>query len=501
MQMELGLDIIRSYKRLSYTAWHALAELVDNSTQSYFNNSEVLDRAFEKENEKLEVSIVYDKESGLIRVADNSIGMSGDELRHALRIGAKPAIDTGRSQFGMGLKTAACWLGNCWSVRTKRLGETDEFSVLIDVEAVAEGRRDLPTKVNSGLSPDLHYTIIEIRDLNRNFHGRTLGKIRQFLSSMYRVDLRSGMLVLRWQDSVLTWEDSEDRFIKAADGQVYRKAFEFQVGGKNVTGWMGVLALGHGGRPYAGFSILRRGRVIKGFPESWRPESIFGQIQGSNDLINQRLTGEIHLDDFDVSHTKDDIQWVGNEEAEIQEQLKEVAAPYIAVARKPGRSDGPASGPTDVEVKSALDELKIELTSSEMADLLTIEEVPPPEVVKQTLEPMLSAAETRVPDFEAPVGKLEVFGYMVSDGSPNDPYVTVDSASQVRVVVIVNMLHPFFGELAGSEGVLNFLRHCTFDAIAEWQARQMSATIDPETITILKDRLLRLPSRLEMKSG
>ncbi|MCB1013459.1 MAG: ATP-binding protein, partial [Microthrixaceae bacterium] len=121
MELQFGIDVIRSYKRLSYTPWHAFAEFVDNSTQSYFNNQEILDKQFEKDGEKLEVSIVYDRETGKIRVSDNSIGMSEDDLAFALRVGAPPAINSGRSQFGMGLKTAACWFGNHWTVRTKRL--------------------------------------------------------------------------------------------------------------------------------------------------------------------------------------------------------------------------------------------------------------------------------------------------------------------------------------------------------------------------------------------
>ena len=44
MKLELGLDVLRSYKRLPYKAWHALAEFVDNSTQSYFNNKAALDK-------------------------------------------------------------------------------------------------------------------------------------------------------------------------------------------------------------------------------------------------------------------------------------------------------------------------------------------------------------------------------------------------------------------------------------------------------------------------
>jgi hypothetical protein len=55
--LKIGLDAINSYKRLDYTAWHALAEFVDNSTQSYFDNREILDADYKKEREKLTVSI------------------------------------------------------------------------------------------------------------------------------------------------------------------------------------------------------------------------------------------------------------------------------------------------------------------------------------------------------------------------------------------------------------------------------------------------------------
>lgn len=150
IQLELGLNTIQSYKRLSYTPWHALAEFVDNSTQSYFNNQATLDQAFGENREKLDVSIIYDRDNDLIRISDNSIGMSEAELRHALRVGARPANASGRSQFGMGLKTAACWLGNQWTVRTKKLGEETEYTVTVDVEKVASGDNDLPTKQRRG---------------------------------------------------------------------------------------------------------------------------------------------------------------------------------------------------------------------------------------------------------------------------------------------------------------------------------------------------------------
>ncbi len=80
LEMKIGLDAITSYKRLAYTPWHALAEFVDNSTQSYFDNKGTLDAAFSKEGEALEVSIAYEKDAGELRISDNSIGMSLTDL-------------------------------------------------------------------------------------------------------------------------------------------------------------------------------------------------------------------------------------------------------------------------------------------------------------------------------------------------------------------------------------------------------------------------------------
>lgn len=81
--------------------------------------------------------------------------------------------------------------------------------------------------------------------------------------------------------------------------------------------------------------------------------------------------------------------------------------------------------------------------------------------------------------------------------SPNDPYVVTDSAKPHEVIVIVNTSHPHWNQLKGSEGALNYFRHCTYDAVAEWQARSKAARIDPDTIKMLKDALLRLPLEFE----
>ena len=497
IQLQLGLEVIQSYKRLSYTPWHAIAELVDNSTQSYINHREELDRAFTESGEHLVVGIVYDRvQGGMLRVSDNAMGMSYEELTNALRVGFPPEVNAGRSQFGMGMKTSACWIGNLWTIRTKRLGDTNEHTVTVDVNAVASGDGELPYSTEGGKDPQLHYTVIEILNHNRVFQGRTLGAIQDFLRSMYRQDLREGLVTIEWRGNALTWDDSEYEFLKAQDGTSYRKDFSFEVNGKPVSGWVGILD--GGSRAKAGFSILHANRVIRGWPNSWRPESIYGQLQGSNDLINQRLIGEIHLDDFQVSHTKDDILWLGEDEDEVQRKLKEACNDYASVARRARKRNDDERGPSETETQAAVDELKRELASSELADIVSIQVVPPPVAVEQTIRGMTTAVSGRVPTFQATAANFQTLGFLVSDGSVNDPYVVVDATDAQRVSVIINTQHPHWGQLQGSEGVLNYLRHCTYDAIAEWQARHQASTVDPDTIKIYKDRLLRVPLEIEM---
>lgn len=497
IQFRLGLDTISSYKRLDYSPWHAIAEFVDNSTQSFFNNEDALRAAFEAEDDAtLRVDVAYDRDNDLIRVSDNAMGMNRDELDYGLEVGARPANTSGRSKYGMGMKTAACWLGNEWTVRTKKLGETVELQVTINVDTVAGGDRDLPTRELSDQDPAAHYTIIEITQLNRPPRGQTIRKIKDFLSSMYRQDLKDGILDLRWQGEQLGWEFPDDLFLHSRDGSIYKKKFIFEVDEKVAQGWVGILE--RGSRAKAGFSILHAGRVVKGWPESWRPTSIYGQFQGSNDLINQRVVGEIELDDFEVTHTKDDILWFGEEEELVETKLREEAADYIEVAKHRRKGDEGENGPSEIEVKTAIEELEAELSSTEIADLITVEDVPPPEAVEAAIKPIVEGVAEATADFSATIGHLTIRGFTENDMSPNDPYVVADSSGDDAVVVVVNMRHPHVGELEGVAGMLNYLRHCVYDAIAEWQARRRTTAPDPHTIKMLKDRLLRVSMEIEM---
>ena len=507
MQLIIGPDAITSYRRLAYTPWHALAEFVDNSTQSYFDNQHALELQMARDDDKiLTVSIVYDKNddrNGLLRIADNAMGMSRGELERALHVARPPDKTDGRSKYGMGMKTAAAWVGNLWTITTKKLGENVEHTVSVDVNRVARRQADAVVHTTAQKDADRHYTIVEIVDLNRTFQGRTLGKIANFLRSMYRMDIQQGILNLWWRDQLLEWENVGSKLFVSHEGKRYRKTFDFVVENRDVSGWVGILD--KGSRADAGFAILQADRVVRGWPDAWRPSSLYGQFQGSNDLVNQRLVGEIHLDGFEVSHTKDNILWRGNEEEEVEKKLRELCNDYRDFAKARRTKGQDERGPSEVDVKAALEDLENELNSPEMVDHINISAVPPQEAIGSSNERIVeSIVRVSSPTLQGKIMSSPPIAWKVflQPMSVNDVYVYSDCTKPNEITVVVNESHPFWTkELTGSESVRNYLRQCVYDSVAEWQARQKAANIDPDTVKLLKDRLMRVPVEMESHSG
>jgi hypothetical protein len=494
IEMEIGLNSVTAYRRLPYTAWHALAEFVDNSTQNYLNFREDLDQAYEKNGDGLDVSIVYDRGANSLTVADNANGMDLEELKKALRVGVPPENPNGRSKYGLGMKTAAFWFGPKWTIRTTRLGDVKEYVVSVDITKIQKGDAMLDVQERPALA-EKHHTVIEITDLHQQFYIKASKRIRNRLGSMYRKDFTDLGLTLRWQGEILSWGGFEGHLLKDKEGNQYRREFSFPVDGREVKGWAGILY--KGARTDAGFSIMQNKRVIRGWPEAWRPHAIYGDAR--NDLVNQRLVGEIHLDGFDVTHTKDDIQWERDQEDEVEKKLKEAIKDLVAQARtfKKGAAF-PGTGPTPAEIDNAASQIEQELQSSEMIENLEFEEIPDEEMLRVSLGLIASQVQVREkPKISAQVGKLSVAVYLVHDLSPNDPYVILDSAAVEQVTVIVNLNHPYFmTQIGGNDGVLNYFRHCIYDAVSEARARSWSRDINPETIKMIKDKLLRVPFQM-----
>ena len=259
-------DMYATYRRIAYKVWFAIGEFVDNSTQNFFTHSADIEAAIGQPS-SLTVDITYDSKADTLTITDNAHGMNFDELVRAVRLNAPPDDKSGRSEFGMGLKMAACWLGKRWRIVTKRLGSDVEYSVLVDVDRLSQHRPDeIPVQEITGLDPAQHYTRIEIDGLYRKYRANTVTKIIEHLSSIYRRDLKSGRITMLWNGAPLEWTDRPPFEMKLPDGgtRVLRMPVNFEVSGLPVKGYVWVSI--PGAARYAGFHLFRRGRLVVGGP-------------------------------------------------------------------------------------------------------------------------------------------------------------------------------------------------------------------------------------------
>lgn len=492
MQVVIGPEIIRSYKRLSYTPWHAFAEFVDNSTQSFFDNQEELMDANLGDGPPLRVDITYTRSgSGSIRVSDNAMGMSYAEIESALHIGLPPNNKAGRSEFGMGLKTAACWFGNRWSVKTTKFGELGGLEIVFDVEEVASGNRDIQYRQIEAESHE-HYTVVQIDDLNQRMTRHELNRVRRFLESIYREDTDRGVLLLTFNGDSISWKSPVAAGnVHVSDGNPCFLEFpRFEINDKGITGWIAVLE--RGSREDAGFTIIRRGRVIRGYPDCWRPREIFGQPQGSNDLINQRLIGEIHLDDFGVSHTKDGILWDDGEEESLGLALQRISKEYVEIARSYRKRGARRGSPSRATITTAIALLEEEMDSSFLQQVMATNGTVPQERYEQFSDPMMRAVEDNPPTKMYQFRGVTVHMYLTDELPQTDPYLGVNIRADGVVSIAINMNHPHFKSLNGSLGVFNHLKSCTYEGLAQWKVENTWHNQSPASMRAIKDALLRI---------
>jgi len=489
---EIGPQAIKNYSRMSYTMWYALAEFIDNSTQSRLNYGGIIDDVLENEGTPLVVEIDHDRVNKTLSIRDNSIGMTRKKLEEALII-ARPTDDSvGRSQYGMGLKTAACWIGNVWQVVTCEWGSGEEWTATVDVERIASGDTNIPLSVRS-VGTDEHYTKIVISDLHRRIQMRTEETIRAYIGSMYQFDLNSGSLILLYNDDPISAPDEYD-FDTDADGNVMRRDLPAKtINGKKVEGWIGVLR--RGGRKFGGFSLFRNERQIQGYPNAWKPTSIFGGIdgEGANNLVAQRLTGLVKLDGFEVSHTKDAILFRDDEEEQLEDFLKKETDDYRRYATK--RRNHQKSPWSKDKLQDLVKDLENEFTSDEMQDVFDTSTLPPLEVIDGNVKSLSCSTtdEEEIAKFELKKGlKVIIF---VREHSEYEPHVTIQAAADDGTIhVIINGLHPYFTEIESTDAVHECIRQYVYDAISEYRVQKLTSPVTPNSVRRLKNDLLRAES-------
>jgi hypothetical protein len=469
-----GVSILGVLSHLNYKPWYALAEFVDNSVQSHLAAPGGASTDL-----RVYIDLSSTPDGNAIHVRDNSTGIRLADFPRAFRPAAAPADRSGLSEFGMGMKSAACWFARQWSVRTTVEGHDQEHQVDFDVAEIVRSGADSLSVANRSVSFGSHYTEISLRDLYHFPVGKSVHKIKQHLTDIYRVLLRDSVLKLYFNGEELVHtapdilrtpyyrDESHD-----AEAILWSKQIDFDFGeGLEVHGFAALRDVGSASN--AGFSLFRRGRVIEGSgDDGYKPASIFG---AGNSYESQRLFGELHLSGFEVSHTKDGFQWGDNEEAFLsllKEELDVEPLPLLKQAR--GFRKLEANRNSLKAAKEAVDS-----TSKALVDnlpgalpMLLAEAAEEPKEPTQS-DPLVA----RTLDFRHLGQDWRVDVSAHREESSRDFFThsyEFEGGTQLRLSIRLNIAHPFvirFGQ-RDSDGLEVMLRLAVAAVVAEVLARQ-----------------------------
>ena len=324
-----NVGILSLFPHMRYQPWYALGELVDNAIQSYIANRDRL-RDLDIDSKpfggyQLKISIEISRhDGGSIVVTDNAAGIAAVDFQRAFRVAEPPADASGLSQFGVGMKAASAWFAKEFSVRSSALGEVVTREVSFNIpEIVATKSEELEVREEK-TDWSSHFTVVRLWNLNRIPRTKTVAKIRTYLGGIYREFLRNGDVVIELDGEPIGYTDppllQAPRYSEP-DGVVleWRKDVDVHLeSGRRVQGWVAIRESGQASQ--AGLALLYRNKVVQGAGgDAYKPEEIFGK---SNSFRSQRVFGELQMDDFAVTYTKDALVWF-DEEEEFVERLRE----------------------------------------------------------------------------------------------------------------------------------------------------------------------------------
>lgn len=452
------VSILSVLKHMDYRWWFAIAEFVDNSVQSYLSNRHLLE-VVDGGRKPLKVDVEFDHVAGgTLIIRDNAAGIRRADFDRAFKPAAAPPDSTGLSEFGMGMKSASCWCGAIWSVRTSALNEPDEYRVAFDVHEIIRGHTGmLPIQRDAAL-PHAHFTEIRIERLHKLPATKTIGKIKSHLASIYRRFIKNGDLILSFDGEPLAYDEPDVLkmpYFEDENGPPieWRREIDFPLGnGMDVRGFAAIRAVGSTRNP--GFALFRRGRVIEGSgEEGYRPEYIFGR---GNSFESQRLFGELDVSGFEVSHTKNGFQWDENEEPFLELLREHLDAKPSMLKQINGYHPRRAKKDAAEIARKAGESAARALEKDAGAEIARVQSEPPapPRPAQLDQSPLLTERAVEIPFRDTT--------WIVRIELTNDPAVgdwlqiaDRDSSSQGgkrTLTVRMSLSHPFTLQFGGASG-------------------------------------------------
>ena len=422
-------------------------------------------------------------------IKDNAYGMELDDFSRAVKVDSPPETKDGRNEFGMGLKTAASWFGNSWSVESTQFGSTNNYYTEINIQELRDKKLNCIDIISVDCNPEEHGTIVTINNITKRIDAaRTKGKIIQLLESMYRRDLNSGKVNIWFNDVLLHFD--EYKCLEFRD-TIWRKNIDFSFSHNGmlhrVKGFVGILANGGFGR--AGFALFRRGRVvIGGEDQNYKPYRIFQQAQST---IAHKLFGEFDLEDFPVNQAKDGFVWDDGLEDTFVDNLKEHIQEYIIIARMTNKERAKEEEFSEEVSEKIHDEVQNFTVSLSSCNSLSADSVSTNDSVGTTSDDVEKAYEEYLyatnNSEELSVGNERKYSIQINEVIKKDFVVSWSIGSKTywinkeesedgkTVFVTININHPFFKPYSNNEDFKVVLEKFVISfVVAEEQAKLTS---------------------------
>lgn len=317
--------VYSTFRYISNHVWHAIGEYVDNSIQSYLDHKDVLQKI--NPQHKLIVSISFDLDNDAIIIKDNAFGIEYSKFDKAFELANIPLDASGLNEFGMGMKVSSIWLSNLWSVETTAYGEPVKKTVVFDLDEVVQNEETELNVLEEACDLESHYTIITLKKLSQNKPtSRQIPYIIKHLASIYTKFIRDNILELQVDNSIIAdnklkpliapyWKTPDEKPI------VWKKDINFEAGPYKVKGFIGILER-MSTNTDNGFLLFRRNKVIgTSYDSKYRPRKLCGDVGSPR---YKRIYGELELEGFSVSFTKNNFTQDDDLEVFIEELAKDL---------------------------------------------------------------------------------------------------------------------------------------------------------------------------------
>lgn len=313
VSIQIGQQMYDTFSSLPNTLAHALADFVDNAVQSYLDTREQIYQFDPSYRLRIDIDVHWDEfnKAQAISIRDNAGGIDYEHYQTAFMPAMRPERNEGLHEFGMGLKTAALWLGNTYSVTTKSYKENLERKITFNLQQVIDDNLlSLPVKTST-IEDSTHYTEIYITNLTDNApRHNTMYKCIEELASIYRKFLRNNEIEIFVNGNEVQYVEREvlnAPYCKDKDGKSIEWKFSgeialFQYKARYTVGLLRTMS----SEKYNGIVLMRRGRVIIGAED--HQQYYFKELCGqTGSPLYKRFFAEIELEGFKVSFNKNSI--------------------------------------------------------------------------------------------------------------------------------------------------------------------------------------------------